>query len=338
MSELSKSKLKEIVDILLDEYNTTHNTSYKWIKSKSYIADSLIKPGVDAIAYESEKELEIQHKQVIWDVETDQIRNKLAKKVVDELIKYLKNQDLVQYSIHLNFDVNRIPATDDEIRELGFWIAHLINSKTFDSYPKPPLLFLIPNTLTGKALRLRSRMKVIMVGIRDTIRRARDSDNINQHVYSYEDSDETYLKVIRKFSSSIAIFKNPDRAHPVVGYGFSKKGLRPLPHYGDVIIGELKKNLLKYTNELILLDCQKPVDTIDHEIIRKELKSIKYGGEIWIIENFVNNRKAIRIYPIDNDKLDKRKKFSPFRHIYHTILRLIRLLLKISSMKIVFSV
>jgi len=69
MSEPTKLQLQGIVELFLDEYNKINNSSYKWDNNKSYVANSSDKKWLDAIAFDKKsKELQIQHKEVVWDV------------------------------------------------------------------------------------------------------------------------------------------------------------------------------------------------------------------------------------------------------------------------------
>ena len=97
-------------------------------REQSYVAKSANKKWIDAIVYDKEgKELQIQHKEIIWDVKYDKIRNNITNKIVKKLRETLSNERLFELDVHLNFYQKKIISSDKDIDEFCFWVTELIN-------------------------------------------------------------------------------------------------------------------------------------------------------------------------------------------------------------------
>jgi len=299
MSEPDYSQLQQIVEIFLLEFNKQNKTTYRWVKDKSYLAKSSERKWADAVVYNKQgKELEIQHKEVVWDVAYDKIRSGAADKIVKRLIQTLTDQGLIEYSIHLNFYQKQMLSTDNEIDNFCFWVSELIRTKLYDGYPKSYHLFLLPKTFRGYCIRLISTFNVFLRGIHDAFYIAIDKpNNIRQHIYSYDTGDDLYLNEIKQVTSYINIFRSPGLKEPIIGWGYSEPVPRPLPHFGDVVVSEINRKVInKYQNLVVLLDCNRPVDEYDQNLILSQIKQMTFSGQIWLIENFVSKRSATCIY------------------------------------------
>jgi len=299
MSEPTKSQLKNIVEIFLYEYNKANNTLFEWDENKSYVAKSANKKWIDAIVYDKEgKELQIQHKEIIWDVKYDKIRNNITNKIVKKLRETLSNERLFELDVHLNFYQKKIISSDKDIDEFCFWVTELINQKLGDGYPKSYHLFLLPKTPQGYLRRLISTLAVFFRGVRDSFYIAIDKPNkVRQHIYSYDINDDTCLNKNKEITSYITVFRNPGQEKPVVGWGYSELKPRPLPHFGDVIVSEINRNVVhKYNNLIVLLDCNRPVDEYDRDLILSQVKQLQFNGQIWIVENFASKGKATCVF------------------------------------------
>lgn len=299
MSEPTQLQMKEIVNIFLTAYNTANHSKYHWDDNKSCVAKTSSKRWIDAIVYDDQgKELHLQHKEIIWVIEYDKIRNGTSDKIVKKLIESLSSRGLSDIVVHLNFYQKKLISYDKDIDEFCFWVTELINSKLGEGYPKSYHLFLLPKTLQGYWTRTVSTLAVFLKGVRDAFYIAIDKPTkVKQHIYGYDINDEIYLKKIKAITSYITIFRNPTQKKPVVGWGYSELEPRPLPYFGDVIVSEIRKNVdSRYENTIVLLDCNRPVDTIDYELVQDQISQLNYSAEIWLIENFVNNINARQIY------------------------------------------
>lgn len=124
------------------------------------------------------------------------------------------------------------------------------------------------------------------------------SNKIRQKIYSYNKDDDIYLNNIKKVTSYIEIFRIPGQIEPIVGWGYSELEPRPLPHYGDVVVSEIKRITKKYgkcDKMILLLDCSRPLDKYDQELVLTQIRNFSFNGEVWVIENFTNEEKAIRL-------------------------------------------
>jgi len=299
MSEPTQLQLKEIVEIFLVEYNKANKTTFSWDDKKSYVAKSTNRKWLDAVVFDKKgKELYLQHKEVVWDVQYDKVRSDATDKIVKRLIGALSNQGLSEFTVHLNFYQKRIIVTDKDIDEFCFWVAEFIRTKSDGGYPKSYHLFLLPKTLHGYWIRIVSTLSVFIRGIRDSFYIAVDKPTkVRQHIYSYDTSDDTYLNKIKKVTSYITIFRNPGQEKPVVGWGYSEPEPRPLPHFGDVVISEINRNVVnKYNDIVVLLDCNRPVDEYDRNLILSQVRQLSFSGQIWLVENFANKRTATCIF------------------------------------------
>lgn len=299
MSEPTKLQLQDIVEIFLDEYNKINNSTYKWDNDKSYVAKSSDKKWLDAIAFDKKgKELQIQHKEVVWDVKYDKIRSGSTDKIVKKLIETLSNNGLSEITVHLNFHQKDIISSDKDIDEFCFWVVELIGQKLSDGYPKSYHLFLLPKTLKGYWIRIISTLAVFLRGVKEAFYIAIDKPNkVRQHIYSYDNGDDTYLNKIKEITSYISVFRNPGQKKPVIGWGYSEPEPRPLPHFGDVVVSEINRKVVnKYNDLIVLLDCNRPVDEYDRNLILSQIKQLSFSGQIWIVENFASIRKATCIF------------------------------------------
>ncbi|MFH1827104.1 MAG: hypothetical protein ABH812_01560 [bacterium] len=299
MSEPTQLQLKNIVEIFLDEYNKDNNTSFEWNKDKSYVAKSSDKKWIDAIVYDKRgNELQIQHKEVIWDIKYDKIRSGATDKIVKKLIETLSSRGLSEVTVHLNFYQKNVISSDKEIDEFCFWIAELINLKLSDGYPKSYHLFLLPKTPQGYWIRIKSTLAVFFRGVRDSFYIAIDKPiKVRQHIYSFNNDDDIYLNKIKEITSYLTVFRNPGQKKAVVGWGYSEPEPRPLPHFGDVVVSEINRKVInRYNNLIVLLDCNRPVDDYDRDLILSQVKQLSFTGQIWIVENFASKRKATCIF------------------------------------------
>jgi len=299
MSEPGPSQLQQIVEIFLPEFNKQNNTSYRWVKGKSYVAKSSDKKWLDAIVFDKKgKELQIQHKEVVWDVKYDKIRSGATDKIIKKLIETLSNHGLSEITLHLNFYQKNVIPSDKEIEEFCYWVTELINLKLGDGYPKSYHLFLLPKTVHGYWIRVKSTITVFLRGVRDAFYIAIDRPNkIRQQIYSYDNDDDTYLNRIKEVTSYITVFRNPGQEKPVVGWGYSEPEPRPLPHFGDVVVSEINRKVVnKYKDLIVLLDCNRPVDEYDRDLILSQVKQLSFSGQIWIVENFASKQKATCIF------------------------------------------
>lgn len=124
MAEPTKEELKRICEIFLIEYNRANKTSYKWIDERSYVASA--QEDVDAILFsENNKQLNIQYKEVVWDVEYDKIRNKYATRIIERAKYWAKKKGLKNISISTNFSCKRIPTDKKEIDKIGYWLTEI---------------------------------------------------------------------------------------------------------------------------------------------------------------------------------------------------------------------
>ncbi len=139
---------------------------------------------------------------------------------------------------------------------------------------------------------------VFLRGVRDAFYIAIDKpNNVRQHIYSYDNHDDMYLNKIKEITSYITVFRNPGQEKPIIGYGYSEPEPRPLPHFGDVVVSEIKRKIVnKYDDLIVLLDCNRPVDEYDRELIFTQVKQLAFRGQIWIVENFASERKATCIF------------------------------------------
>lgn len=301
MSEPNQPQLQQIVEIFLEEFNKQNKTSYCWVKDKSYLAKSHDRKWADAVVLDkNNKELEIQHKEIIWDVFYDKVRSGAAEKVVKKLIETLKLWGLTSYSVHLNFYQKKLPTTDNDIDDFCYWVAEFIQAKSHDGYPKSYHLFLLPKTLKGFWIRLISTIRVFTRGVHDAYYIAIDKpEKVTQRIYSYDNGDDMFLNEIKRVTSYITVTKNPFQRNPIVGWGYSEPEPRPLPHFGDVVVSEIKRKIInKYDNLIVLLDCNRPIDEYDRNLILDQVKPMIFSGQIWLVENFVNKKAATCIYPI----------------------------------------
>ena len=299
MSEPNTFQLQQIVEIFLTEFNKQNKTTFRWVKDKSYLAKSPERKWADAVVYdENGSELEIQHKEVVWDVAYDKVRSRATDKIVKRLIQTLKDQGLIEYSIHLNFYQKQILSTDKEIDDFCFWVSELIRVKSYDGYPKSYHFFLLPKTCRGYWIRLISTLNVFVHGIHDAFYIAIDKpNNVRQHIYSHDTGDEVYLDKIKQVTSYIDIFRNPGLKKPVVGWGYSEPEPRPLPHFSDVVVSEINRKVInKYQNLVVLLDCNRPVDEYDRNLVLSQIQKMTFSGQIWLIENFLSKRAATCVY------------------------------------------
>lgn len=299
MSEPVYSQLQQIVKIFLLEFNKQNKTTYRWVEDKSYLAKSSERKWADAVVYDKRgKELEIQYKEIVWDITYDKIRSGAADKIRKKLTHTLIDQGLNDYQIYLNFYQKDIITKDKDVDEFCYWVAELIRIKSGDGYPKSYHLFLLPKTIRGYWIRIISTLLVFVRGIRDSFYIALDKPNlIRQLVYSYETDDDTYLNRIKDVTSYITIFRNPGQAEPIIGWGYSEPEPRPLPHFGDVVVSEINRKVVnRYKDLIVLLDCNRPVDEYDRNLILVQIQQLSFVGQIWLVENFVNKRMATCIY------------------------------------------
>lgn len=118
--------------------------------------------------------------------------------------------------------------------------------------------------------------------------------------FSYDSIDDPLLDKLKKYISSLDIFKTLDQNGPVIGWGYSELKPRPLPHYGYRVISEINKqgkNHKDYDGIILLLEANTILDNTDLNDIYNGLKEIKPKNEIWIVEDFKNSKKAFKLNP-----------------------------------------
>lgn len=134
MAEPSEKYLKKITEILLVDYNKEHNTNFIWRDGTSYVAKGDKTPWADAIVFDGDKELYIQHKEVVWDEKHHKARASYAKKLVTHLENHLHSVGLDEYRIHVNIYPSIIPTSDKDLHEISFNLERLIRLKNKKSF------------------------------------------------------------------------------------------------------------------------------------------------------------------------------------------------------------
>lgn len=253
MAEPSEDYLKKIVEIFLTSYNKEHGTNFGWKNKESYVAKESKTPWADAIAFDDNEKLYIQHKEVVWDEKHHKARASYAEKLVSHLIDHLHRIGLDEYTIHVNIHPARIPTSDRGLHEIAFNLEHLI--------------------------RIRDRKKF----------------SARLPVFSYDKYDDIFLPKLKEIFSYIHIFHSPGQKKPVFGFGWSTGEIRPLPHYGDVVVSLIEKKVTNDMDIILLLDATTTIDDYDMSLIENGLKNERISQEVWIVENFIGREKVTRI-------------------------------------------
>lgn len=272
MGELIEPQLKEVVEIFLSKYNGENDTNFKWDDDKSYTAESSDKKWTDAIVYdENGKELQIQHKEVIWDPEYDKIRAKAAEKISNNLKEFLRKNDLSEVLVLLNFYQKKIISSNEDVKKFCFYAAEFVNRKLSDAQQWARHSSLLSKKESG------------------------------QYVYGYDLQDDMLLNEIKGITSYIDIFYRPGQNEPNIGYGYSDLEPRPLPHFGDVVVSEIMEKVInKYDGMITIVNCNRPVDEDDYNLIISQIQNIPFNGQIWMVENFASKKKATCIFSKKN--------------------------------------
>lgn len=141
MSEPNEEKLKSLVEIFLPFYNNAHKTDFAWKKGKSYLANNSSKQYVDAEIFSGKKKIEIQHKQVVWDIFHDVIRAGRAEKIISAIVDKMHSQGLNEYTFHVNFDSDVIPRDKETISRIAFFMSELIARKAHPFFSNTQAIF-----------------------------------------------------------------------------------------------------------------------------------------------------------------------------------------------------
>ncbi len=253
MAEPSEDYLQKITKIFLTGYNKERDANFIWKDGKSYVAKGNKTPWADAIVFDGDKKLYIQHKEVVWDAKHHKARASYAEKLVSHLVAHLHRVGLDEYTIHVNIHPAKIPTSDRGLHEISFNLEHLI--------------------------RLRDRK----------------SFSSRQPVFSYDKDDDIFLSELKEVFSYIHIFHSPGQKKPVFGFGWSTGEIRPLPHYGDVVISIIERKATNDRDVILLLDATTIIDEYDLSLIENGLKNEPINQEVWIVENFVGKEKTTRL-------------------------------------------